>query len=905
MRNETKQRYRQTSNTMINRRSYRTLYLTKRAEQSQVGTSSRGGTTSARKKISYRSSTQLAVFKRKTPSTRAERQKKKQINKYKQELALKKDKLSKQDRLNAYQGYSGYKTDLYQQAQKKSNQAEAKNSQIYTQRTPDRMKEGASKQTSSNQAANSQTIDKNVRTSKKLSTLTRKKIDKSLKKHVTPKQVFRNKIQEMMIDTIGRDDNGELNFIGIILAIILLIPVLFLLIKIVLITSVIIAIISVFIAIWSFIVGLFTIKTEDMALEEAYRYVTELDAEKNKEVNELYNQLVADEETDEVYFIVNGVRSNPNNFLFSSNGDVYIYFLNAKYENYDIRKRSGSDKYEWITDEIQGIHKHIFHWETAYDNQVLEHTVVTEDPETGEIEEEVVEEVVQIATLRVTWSDFEDYLKTYPEELEEEENDKFEPIQELDRFENKIFLENPLGKNTYATVVEKYGYRGRDNKTKYDEMILAASPGDPVYASSDEKVVGIYGDTVESDTPSSKKIKYSNLKNIRVKEGQVLTPGQLIGETKGNLEIQVIERRSWPHGDAILYPAAYIDNLVFSYPEDAGYHDSSGGITGDLIRPPDAVLQWQDLVIKACEKYGITGFENIILAIIWEESGGTPIKLGTDEEGNPIISMDIMQASESLGLPVNSLETAEESIDAGVSYFAEGLQLVEEYNLDKRAAIQAYNYGHGFIHWLVEANTDYSFEMGRLFGREKSSGRTVNYSNPVAQALGYSWRYEYGNMFYVNLITQHIMTNAGELVAIAIEELGYPNGDKYWRWFGLANRVEWCAIFVSWVADQAGYLEQDRILKSSSCIEMVRWFTDRDKYEFATSNYIPREGDIVFFDWSGNRTGKDHVGIVEFSDGHIIQVIEGNSGNMVSRQIYTIDTAAISGYGITRSDGLE
>ncbi|MBE9897090.1 CHAP domain-containing protein [Enterococcus casseliflavus] len=817
------------------------------------------------------------------------------------------------DRLNEYKGYIGYENSQVGKNSGVTKVNRDKESTIFLQRRYDTKKlffkkkqnEKYTRYKKSSSHKKVKINKGNLNKYRKLGALARNKVDKSLKKNITSKNIFRNKIKEMMIDSIGRDENGELNFVGVILSILLLLPVLFVLIKIVLIASVVIAVISVFVAIWTFIVSLFTIKTEDMALEEAYRYVTYLDAQKNKEIKDTYSQLRIDEENHEVYLILNGVRSNPNSFLFNSNGDTYLYFLNAKYEDYNIDKSSKSSKYSKIRDEVKGIHNYTFNWEIEFEEQEIEKIILEEDEETGEIKEKKQIEIEKIAVIRATWVTIEDYLAEFPEEMNEEERDKFIPIQDLDRFENKIELENPLGINNYATVIEKYGYRDRDTDTRNNEIILSASLGDPVYATTNETVVSVSGDSVTTNAPFDKKIQYINLKNIKVKSGQKLSTGQQIGETTGNLAIRVIERRGIFHSDAILYPAAYINNLIFSYPENKGFHDSGGGLTGDLINPPESVLQWRDLVVKACERNNIVGFENIILAIIWEESGGNPITLGKDKDDNQSISMDIMQSSESLGLPPNSLKTAEESINAGVAYFAEGLRLVEDNNLDKRTAIQAYNFGHGFIQWVVDAGVDYSFDIARLFAREKSKGRTVLYQNPIARNMGFNWRYDYGNMFYVELITQHIMINTGELVKIAKEEIGYPNGDKYWRWFGLTSRVEWCAIFVSWVADQAGYLEQDRILKSASCIELVRWFKDRNQYRLPSDSYIPKEGDLIFFDWNGNRTGKDHVGIVEYSDGKIVQTIEGNSGNAVRRQTYVLDSSVISGYGITRSDNLE
>ncbi|WP_176285349.1 lysozyme family protein [Enterococcus mundtii] len=857
---------------------------------------------SKKKNFSYRSSKSLKQLK--TAKIAASKNNSKRINKPIDQKKIKKSKIKITDRLNSYQGYVGYTGIDINSVQSKNGKFTSDSSETKINASKIRikgMKDGI-------RATKRKPISGANIKGQKLKKLASKKIDAALLKHVSPKNKIRNKVKKVIIDKVGRDENGDLNLLGLILAIVLLVPVLFVMIKIVLVASVVITIISIFLAIWSFIMSIFTIKTEDMALEEAYRLVTQLDAQKNREVTRLYSQLKVNEENDEVYFVVNGVNSNPDTFTFNSNGDTYLYFLNAKYENYDITKRARTMLgYRRVTDEIQGIHKYTFNWGVEYEHQMKQETVVVENEESGEMEEIQQSREFQIAIIRVTLKTIDEYLENYPKEMNEEERDKFLPIQDLDRFENKVFLENPLGKDIYGTVIEKYGYRGRDPSVRHYGMVLKANQDAPVYAAGDAKVITVRDNLIVMNTNLNMQLTYRNLKNIRVKEGQRVSTGDFVGEAAGDLDIRVAERRWFLFVEitpVYIYPAAYIDNLVFSYPESTGYHDVGGGITGSLISPPETILQWEEEVKKACKKYNISGYENVILSIIWEETGGLPVKIGAGENGYVKISRDIMQSSESLGLPPNSIETEEESIDAGVKYFSEGLNLVEEYNLDKRVAIQAYNYGHAFIKWLVESELDYNFDVAKIFSREKSKGATVSYRNPVATRLGYTWRYVYGNMFYVPLVTSHIMTDTGDLIKIAKDELGTPNGDKYWRWFGLVNRVEWCAIFVSWVANEAGYLEEDRIPRSASCLEMIRWFTARDKYRLTTEGYIPKEGDLVFFDWNGGRTGKDHVGIVEYSDGRIVQTIEGNSGNMVRRQTYVLDSPAISGYGITRSSSI-
>ena len=57
----------------------------------------------------------------------------------------------------------------------------------------------------------------------------------------------------------------------------------------------------------------------------------------------------------------------------------------------------------------------------------------------------------------------------------------------------------------------------------------------------------------------------------------------------------------------------------------------------------------------------------------------------------------------------------------------------------------------------------------------------------------------------------------GSMIEVAATQLGNTGGELYWRWYGFSSRVEWCACFVSWCAEQCGYIEAGVIPRFSSC----------------------------------------------------------------------------------------
>ncbi len=146
-----------------------------------------------------------------------------------------------------------------------------------------------------------------------------------------------------------------------------------------------------------------------------------------------------------------------------------------------------------------------------------------------------------------------------------------------------------------------------------------------------------------------------------------------------------------------------------------------------------------------------------------------------------------------------------------------------------------------------------------------------------------------------------IGTGDGEIVTVALSQIGNVGGEPYWSWYGFNSRVEWCACFVSWCANECGYIDAGVIPKFAGCVWGVEWFRDRGLWQ--DNNYEPRPGDIIFFDWdsrgsSGPQDGEsDHVGIVEKVENGIVYTVEGNSGDSCRENHYTVGYYEILGYG--------
>lgn len=160
---------------------------------------------------------------------------------------------------------------------------------------------------------------------------------------------------------------------------------------------------------------------------------------------------------------------------------------------------------------------------------------------------------------------------------------------------------------------------------------------------------------------------------------------------------------------------------------------------------------------------------------------------------------------------------------------------------------------------------------------------------------------ENNSMWSAVLYVNGIGTDDGDIVTVALSQIGNVGVDPYWSWYGFNSRVEWCACFVSWCGAQCGYIDAGIIPKFAGCVQGSNWFKERVLWK--DNSYEPRPGDIIFFDWddeNGQDGESDHVGVVEKAENGIVCTVEGNSGDSYScrENHYAVGYYEILGYGV-------
>lgn len=158
-------------------------------------------------------------------------------------------------------------------------------------------------------------------------------------------------------------------------------------------------------------------------------------------------------------------------------------------------------------------------------------------------------------------------------------------------------------------------------------------------------------------------------------------------------------------------------------------------------------------------------------------------------------------------------------------------------------------------------------------------------------------------IFYQRLCNVELTGNPRtDIVRIAMSQVGYIEGnnstqlsgclvgDKNYTEYGLwydgiygpdgFQKGAWCAMFISWCAEQAG-IDKTVFYQHAYTPYGLNWYSSRNlcytRAEIENGEYVPQQGDIVYYLSPGVNRKTNHVGLVyKYEDG-ILYAIEGNT----------------------------
>ncbi len=177
---------------------------------------------------------------------------------------------------------------------------------------------------------------------------------------------------------------------------------------------------------------------------------------------------------------------------------------------------------------------------------------------------------------------------------------------------------------------------------------------------------------------------------------------------------------------------------------------------------------------------------------------------------------------------------------------------------------------------------------------------------------GYTVSSSYKNgAYYQKLLDVELTGNqAKDIVNVALSQIGYHEGSgssdlsgsnsssggnytEYGKWFG--QQSNWCAIFISWCAAQAGIptsiIKKNAVASGNSCQY------GETKYSFGSRT--PQPGDILYIQ-NDSDSAVDHVGLVYKVDDTYIYSVEGNFGNKVGTIKYYRSSGKQTYYSTTK-----
>ncbi|WP_370224955.1 lysozyme family protein [Cytobacillus sp.] len=153
------------------------------------------------------------------------------------------------------------------------------------------------------------------------------------------------------------------------------------------------------------------------------------------------------------------------------------------------------------------------------------------------------------------------------------------------------------------------------------------------------------------------------------------------------------------------------------------------------------VQNYTPILQKELKEVNLEEYTLVLAAIMQQESKG--------KGGDP------MQASESAGLPPNSIQDPEQSIKQGVKHFQKALNYGSQKKVDFPSVIQAYNMGIGYIDFVAEQGGKHSEEIAKEFSLKQAEKKPEVY-NCGGDKNNFRYPYCYGDFSYTTKVTKNI-----------------------------------------------------------------------------------------------------------------------------------------------------
>lgn len=163
------------------------------------------------------------------------------------------------------------------------------------------------------------------------------------------------------------------------------------------------------------------------------------------------------------------------------------------------------------------------------------------------------------------------------------------------------------------------------------------------------------------------------------------------------------------------------------------------------------VKKYQPVIYQELAKYNLQDYTPVVLALMQQESHG--------KGGDP------MQASESAGLPRNSIHDPNKSIHLGVKHFQRVFTYGKQQKVDFPTVIQAYNMGIGYIDYVAKHGRKHSEALAKKFSLLQVHKKPDIYTCG-GNKLNFRYPYCYGDFTYSTKVVRNIQSLAETMPAM-------------------------------------------------------------------------------------------------------------------------------------------
>ncbi|KXT76349.1 Pneumococcal vaccine antigen A-like protein [Streptococcus sp. DD10] len=163
--------------------------------------------------------------------------------------------------------------------------------------------------------------------------------------------------------------------------------------------------------------------------------------------------------------------------------------------------------------------------------------------------------------------------------------------------------------------------------------------------------------------------------------------------------------------------------------------------TAQVYQNVKQVMTYRSVVREVLAEQDTQANEELILAMIYTETKGQ--------------SVDLMQSSESISGQTNTITDNKTSIRQGIQTLSDNLNKATSANVDAWTAVQAYNFGSGYIDYVSQNGGENTLDVAKTYSKEvvapslgNLEGQTYFYLNPIALLNGAELYVNGGNYYY-------------------------------------------------------------------------------------------------------------------------------------------------------------